>query len=441
VELAKLAVHHGEGVGEHYSARTALSERDFLTKLIASLTALTLPIHAVVPVGESVASVGLIVALFALPVILPAASAYRHAGKIAALVLGALASAPLLVLASDRDVDTRVMTAQFLLFTFAAVKIAALLWVRSQIGITRLAIFYSSGYIIEKILTPYFWNDNPWKFAFGFAVSVLVLSIVAMHKGWLVPLLAVCSLAAVSVAAGFRSSIAALAFAFIVYAWARLRPTSLGGDIRAGKWKVYLSLVVVAYMVQQAFISLAVRGYLGEKAYEVTSHQLLSQSESVLLSGRVENSAAFQLFINRPIGYGPGVVPNTDDILTGLAGLATRGVGSSSSGADDYILNHTFQFHSVIGDFWVQFGIFGLGLGLLFFAIAASGLLRAVKQPNLLTGFLAISCMWDLLFSPFVANANQVIFAIAVLLPTKTSAQDAELETTGPVVAGDRRLY
>lgn len=44
-----------------------------------------------------------------------------------------------------------------------------------------------------------------------------------------------------------------------------------------------------------------------------------------LTSGRIESSAAFNLFLRNPFGYGPGVVPNFDDVIVAKTALQATG--------------------------------------------------------------------------------------------------------------------
>jgi hypothetical protein len=417
---------------------------DRLTTWMAALLAIALPIRAVFPVASSVMSVGVIIAVILLPVIAVRASNYRYTGIILSLIACSLLSAPLLMAAADRQVDYRIATIQIAALAFSAISLLALLWIRSAIGSTQLAIYYSMGLVVEKVLTrdnlEAVGLNNTWKYAFAFPVTVLLLAVAAKSRRDWTTIAVLVLITGLSVQNGHRSFLAISVITLGAFLWTR-RPILTSREERRPAptrsflqgLKTALALGATSFGVYQGFIWLALNGYLG-RFIEYSTRGQAAKGE-LLATGRTENAAAWRLFIERPTGYGPGAAADAADVAAGQAGLVSRRVNLESSGIDDYVFGQgTIKLHSVISDLWVQFGIAGLLLGCTLLMIVGGRLVRELSNrgTGALTFFLATSCLWNLLFSPILSNFGDVIFAVALLLPIKTPANRDRPITTHP---------
>jgi len=404
---------------------------DRLTAWVAALVAVALPIRAVFPFASSVISVGVIIAVILLPVILVKVGNYRHTGAILGLTMGSLASAPLLMAAADRQVDFRIATIQIAALAFSVISLLALLWIRTVIGTTRLAMLYAIGLVVEKVLT----RDNleavgltnTWKYAFAFPVTVLLLAAASKSRHSLPTIAVLLLIAWLSVQNGHRSFLAIIVITLGAFLWSRrpiVTPRTEQVPRQARSFfsglRTALALVATSVIVYQGFIWMALNGYLGR--YNEYSTRRQAAKGELLAIGRTENAAAWRLFIERPTGYGPGATADAGDVAAGNAGLVSRRVNLESSVIDDYVFGQgMIKLHSVISDLWVQFGLVGFLLGFTLLVIVGGRLVGALSNRGTaaLTFFLAASCLWNLLFSPIGSNLGDVIFAVALLLPLK----------------------
>lgn len=386
-------------------------------RLAATLVVVLLPLRVLLPVGGSILSPGVLIGAGLMIFLIPVARQFKYFSWIAILVFAATVSVPLLQSAAraDHSVDPTLGWAAVITLLASVVTLTTLLWARTVLGVKSVAIAYSIGLIAQTALTPDSWSVNAWKFGFAFPVVVLLLALTynsAKRPGTIIAILAV---ALASISNDHRSyfGFAALAGLIFLWRWNRDSTVSLAKAIQ--RLCIAAALGVGMYFLG---VWLALQGYLGERNQLVTSAQI-DAGGSVLAAGRIESGAALRLFVNRPLGYGAGVIPNSGDLSIGQAGLVSSGVDIHGAYVRDYLFGEGIKLHSVVSDLWVGFGLAGLALGLLFAFIMIRGLLGVLmtRTPPALPIFLVVIGIWDLLFSPIGSNLHEVIFAVALIAP------------------------
>ncbi|TCU44466.1 hypothetical protein [Curtobacterium sp. PhB146] len=294
----------------------------------------------------------------------------------------------------------------------AYVLIPALAWSRRFLSISGVAIVFAAGSTVEVLASPDTWEGNIWKFGLAFPVSVILLALTSRLKSLVPTLLALAVIAGIAISAGDRSYFGFVAIVMIVVLMPRARRRRTPGrSILA-----VAGLLAAGAVVYSAGVALALAGYLGERNRIVTAAQL-EASGSVLTSGRSESGAAAALFVHRPLGYGPGVLPSAADVAIGQQGLAGRGLDLTGQYVRDYLFGTGFKLHSITSDLWVNFGIPGILLALTLAVFAARSLTASASGvvSNPLIVFLSVIALWNLAFSPIGSNLYQTIFCVALL--------------------------
>jgi len=390
------------------------------SRLAARTLVFLLPIHVGVPFASSVLSWGFLLAIPLLPVVLRTLVRQRGLKLLSLVVLLTLASGFVLTAFAQRD---HLVNVSYFWVTVSSVACAAyvlipvLVWSRGVLSISAVAIAFAAGSTVEVLATPGTWEGNIWKFGLAFPVSVILLAMTSRSKSVVPTFLALAVIAGVAIPAGDRSYFGFVAVVLIVVLMPRARRRRTPGrSILA-----VAGLIASGAVVYSAGVALALAGYLGERNRIVTTAQL-EASGSVLTSGRSESGAAAALFLHRPLGYGPGVLPSAADVAIGQQGLAGRGLDLTGQYVRDYLFGTGFKLHSITSDLWVSFGIPGilLALTLAFFAArsltaSASG---SVSSP--LVVFLSVITLWNLAFSPIGSNLYQTIFCVALLATTSS---------------------
>lgn len=370
---------------------------------------LLLPIRALSPVVSSIVSIGVVLALPVLFVAVFRMPRYRAGGLVLTLFALILFTAPLLWFAADeRTVSEDGALAAMLTIAVAFVHLSTLLWARSKIGTHPVVVLYAVGMIVQVLLTLSHTSGNPWKFGLAVPTTLLALAIASRARPfWTVLVFAIAM--ALSIHFDFRSFVGLPLVAMFVWAWNRRSAIAPG-------WKIF-GFVLVSAVAYVGGTQAALAGWLGERNRIVTQMQI-AESGSVLAGGRVESAAAWALFIERPIGLGPGVLPTVHDVLVGQAALVQRGVAIDGDYVTDYLFGAGVKLHSIAADLWVNYGLAGLGLALLILWIAILALFQGLKERSTpgFVFFAVVLTLWNLAFSPIGTNLWETILMVAVLM-------------------------
>lgn len=366
------------------------------------------------PIGSGITTGILPVALM-LPVCLSAVAPFRYARTLLVLCVVAIAGgACLTMLANERyDVDLQVAITEAVLIFTAVFSVGVLLWVSRLIGIDRVALLYGIAVLINALLDPGRWDDNPWKFAFAFPTAVIVLALVSRRRSVVLQVVSLGSLGLVSVLLDHRSF-----FGFCVLTGVLLMWQQIGGW-RPPRHKFGAVAAVGAAGLAMYFggTALLVDGALGPELQERSEAQI-DASGSLLLGGRPEWSGTVQLMAERPWGYGLGVIPGRDEVKAVKTGFAGINVQYDNGYVERYMLGGAFRLHSIVAETWAYCGIFGLLLcGAIALILLGAFVARfATRTGSPLFLFMALLGLWDLAFGPSYTNLPDVTLALALAL-------------------------
>lgn len=411
------AVMRGDGratVGVRIVGRVVETTPDPLERIAGTAVLFLFPITTL---GFKGLSVGMGLTLFLGLVLVKGLPRFRTATLIVLVWALALLSVPLLVdLSLDnvaRSVDSSLMWRVMLLFGSGALALLVLLWGRWKFGDRYTLAVFALGTLVQAVVTPALWQDNPWKYALAWPVAVLLLTM-TRRSG----VLLLGALAAASVAFDFRSFAGLCLIAGLLVLWRR---RTVQG--RARTLRPLAIVAAVSYLVLLVGTQLALGGYLGYEIQSRTFAQTGGGQHSLLLSARPEWAATWGLMQERPVGYGPGVVPALDDVTAGRSGLYSVGAATEGEYVDGYLFGGRIELHSVAADMWVNFGPFGLLLAVLLGGSMALGLGRLLALGGVRGWqiFVLLLGLWDLLFSPMTSNLLTVVVAIAIALPQQRS--------------------
>jgi hypothetical protein len=227
-------------------------------------------------------------------------------------------------------------------------------------------------------------------------------------------------LAIVSGANDARSLFGMLMLAFTLVIWQMIPQ---GRTVRRSVAKTLLafaSLILVTYNVGTGLL---VEGYLGAGAQQRSVEQI-ALTGSLLVGARPEMAATVALFQSQPWGFGVGITPSLKDILVAKTGMAGIHYQPNNGYVENYMLGTHFELHSVLGDFWVLFGLGGVAAAIMILTFTIHWIVTAVagRQATSLVLFLSIITLWNILFSPMYTSVPTMALAVGLILARKTGA-------------------
>lgn len=403
--------------------------QDQLLKLPVALVVFLLPLRALSVPGMGGATPGLILALLLIFVVWSSAKEYR-VGWPLGLVVASLISAPFLLefSKSDHAVESAATKGYLVILVGALLTYLTLLWSRKELGLRATALLYSAGWIAQHALSSTSWSTNAWKYAFAWPVTIFLAALIYDNRSRLLSLVLIAILAALSIINDYRSNFGLLIVAGLIIIWLWNRREAPSGPKTAG---ILVIMTGLFWAVYQGAAWLALNGYLGVRNQMVTARQV-ANGENLLTSGRVETSAAFNLFLHNPFGYGPGVVPNFDDVMIAKTALQTTGANLEGDYVNLYVLGSQFKLHSVASDLWVNFGIAGLVLAAYFAWLLLTRLIASQDRVTVLYVFASLVALWDIAFSPITSNIHEVIFAAALATPLLAERSEKNFRKVRP---------
>jgi len=372
-----------------------------------------------------------------------------HAGRLMvttafwAIVSGLLVR----LFASDREFDALGLTAVVTTVIWVAMLVLVAIMILTpvqRIGPERSLVLVGAGMAIGTYLLvrP---EKYEWKYALGYGIVILGLGLAAKRT---LPVSVLTGIAFIlfSFSQGARSIgiIAAFSVAAAVLAairGSRQREKRIGPGIVIGSALTFSGLLA-------AIIYAMKTGWLGEKL-QASYIEQTTGGQFILLGGRTEWRASWDLFLANPWGYGIGGQPSGDEKRSAIA-AATEFRGSYF---DPYFTKSVFgtrvDLHSAFCNLWFHFGIGGILLALTILIILARGVLRAIQLSPVIVApivFILAFGIWDLLFSP-MRQYDHIGLAIGVsvlleLLVRKEndSANTRSRETNWPDSIIDNRV-
>lgn len=365
---------------------------------------LTLPFN--VPVGGALG-------LLLIPLWLPLLRRARLFVALAALLVVAAAAGVLLTwwMAAERASLPSAVIERSAVALGLLGAVGALLWARTLVGLSTVAITYGAGMALG--IAGDLGGNVSWRFTFSIPLTILLLALAARRDRFVPQLVVVILLAAIGAVNDARSNTAMLMLAAVVLIWQRIGRATGTTRRRAGNIVGVILFGVAVFFLAQAAI---LEGFFGEATKDRTQAQI-DESGSLLLGGRPEIAASEALIRLHPLGLGSGIVASRADITAAKSSMAAIGYDPHNNYVDRFMFGGGIEVHSMLGDFWLWFGLPGLMACAVIAAIAGLGLERALREGacTALAIYLATRLLWDLAFSPAVSAMKTLPLALVVL--------------------------
>ncbi|WP_136054208.1 hypothetical protein [Microbacterium sp. K24] len=359
---------------------------------------------------------GILISIVLLPVWV--VTLWRQRGGSAIVTLGALAIISGLVLTDFFAADHPTSESMMQQNTFSLVSviggIGVVVWVRSLLGNASTAFWYGVGLMVGVVFHGLD-TDNVWKFDLSVPATVIVLALCMMSRRPWVEMIALLLLAVVSALNDSRSAGSMLLVAAALVVWQSLGSRLAKSSTTVRTLAVFGFTAVIGYAALQAFI---LEGWFG-KAAAVRSEAQIAQSGSLLLGGRPELGASTELIAANPLGLGSGTFANGIDLLIAKTGMARLNYDPNNGYVEKYMFGNGFEVHSMLGDLWIRFGLFGAALLIVALVIITLGTAGQVakRAASGLMIFLAIQVFWDSLFAPFFSTSiSTLVLGVALAM-------------------------
>lgn len=313
-----------------------------------------------------------------------------------------------------RTLSTGIFLYQTALPVGLLASVAGAYWCITKLGLQRFLLFSFAGLLATAMST--YQAVNPWKYGLALPISMLVLLLLARNR-LLLALIVTPFLAAVSVAADYRSWTALLAIASLL-------AVSVRSNWKPPSGSRVASLGLVAFaaggIVAVGLAKASTAGLLGEYLKQRTVEQLEASNGNLFLGGRPEWGAAIALWRENPLGIGIGVTPSFEDFWLAIRSmpLGSRGLQEISNVAKSFQQGE-INFHSTFWTFWGVYGFAGVVFSiliLLYFAQATMMAAAKIGQLNVraAVALLMLSSIWDTLFSPTITAHLAIALATAL---------------------------
>lgn len=314
--------------------------------------------------------------------------------------------------------------------------IAVVAFARSAVGVPATAIAYGIGMLISTVLTGPA-SSGGWRFTYSIPVAIVVLGLLSIRASLLPQLIGLIALAAVGFVNDSRSNSAMLVLAAVILVWQRLTHAVSPGRRRAGN---VVGIVLFAVGVFQLIQFSLLEGFFGEATQAKTAYQI-QVSGNLLLGGRPEAAASFALVQRYPFGLGSGLAPGNSDIMAAKGSMLSIGYDPQNNYVDRFMFGNGVEVHSIVGDFWVWFGLAGLAACLVIVAIIVRGLEHGLRDAALtgLLAYLAIRTFWDLAFSPPAPSMVTLALTLPLLAVMIPRIRRRSIFTTGRPAYGESR--
>jgi hypothetical protein len=349
--------------------------------------------------------------------------------------------------ASERELDSlglmAVVTTAIWVAMMVLVAITIIIPVQ-RIGLEKSFVLVGAGMAIGTYLLvrP---EKYEWKYALGYGVVILGLGIAA-RRTLPVSIIAGIGFIFFSFSQGARSIGIIVAFSIAAAVLASVRGSSQREN-RIGPGIVFGSALTFSGLVA-AIIYAMKTGWLGEKL-QASYIEQTAGGQFILIGGRTEWRASWDLFLANPWGYGLGGQPSGDQKRSAIA-AATEFRGSYF---DPYFTKSVFgtrvDLHSAFCNLWFHFGIGGLLLALTILVILVRGVLRALHLSPVMVApavFILAFGIWDLLFSPMrqydhIGLAIGIAVLLELLVRKQNGGASTKLSEVGrPDCATDNRV-
>ncbi|WP_210509034.1 hypothetical protein [Naasia sp. SYSU D00057] len=363
--------------------------------------------------GQGV-TLGHVASLFLLPLWVPAFRRYVGGVTLGVLaVLGTLASVWLTRYSSvDHVVTYSDSIANTLLLVGTVAAVGVIFWAREYLPLWAIALTYGIGMLASAFTREDSWVTNPWKSALAVPLAVITLAIAERTGQRWLQILVLLALAAASALLDSRSYFAEFLLAALLVAWQMIPKSKTR---RASALRVLAVFGAFGLVIYNLGIALLVEGVLGERAQERSVEQI-ERAGNILLGARPEAGATVALFLDRPLGFGAGVLANGEDIDTAKAGMRVLNYDPDNGYVENFLFGAKFELHSMAGDLWAYFGPVGVVVAIVALVMLLQIITRGVafRMVGGLGMFLAVQSLWNLFFNPLYTSAPVLAIALGV---------------------------
>lgn len=314
-------------------------------------------------------------------------------------IIAALSGAVLTMVSS---VDHTQLSYDLASRTVAIVQLAAvvgfLVWAHRVTSLAKTSVAFALGLAAS---IPLHVSDDPnfWRFTLSIPLGVLVLTLCSLTDRLMLTLSVIGALAVVGLLNDSRSNSAFLLLTAVVLIWQRL---SVVGSRRARGWGGVISLAAAGAAIAMLLQAAILEGYFGEVTQARTAEQI-ERGGSVVVGGRPELAASMALIARYPWGLGSGIKASYDDVHTAKSAMAGIGYDPNNGYVERFMFGTGIEVHSVIGDFWIWFGLAGTALVVAILILLGTAIKRGYVAGALtpVLVYLVLRALWDLPFSPF----------------------------------------
>ncbi|MCM3778113.1 hypothetical protein [Microbacterium hydrocarbonoxydans] len=379
-------------------------------------------------------TVGGAAALVLLPLWFGTAVRNRWVRLIAVLAVTATASGVLLTMinaANHTQVAFDLAARAVSILQLAAV-IGFLVWAHHVTSLAKTSVAFALGLAIS---IPLHVSDDPnlWRFTLSVPLGVFVLALCSLTDRLMLTLGVIAGLAVIGLLNDSRSNSAFLLLTGVVLIWQRL---SVVGSKRTRGWGGVLSIAAAGGLIAMLLQSAILEGYFGEVTQARTAEQI-QRGGSVVVGGRPELAASLALIARYPFGLGSGIKASYDDIQAAKSAMAGIGYDPNNGYVERFMFGSGIEVHSVIGDYWIWYGLAGVAVVLAVLILLVSAIKRGYVAGALtpLLVYLAARAFWDLAFSPFDSALRLWPLTISIAIAYATysfSHQRADLDVIAP---------
>lgn len=314
-------------------------------------------------------------------------------------IIAALSGAVLTMVSS---VDHTQLSYDLASRTVAIVQLAAvvgfLVWAHRVTSLAKTSVAFAVGLAAS---IPLHVSDDPnfWRFTLSIPLGVLVLTLCSLTDRLMLTLSVIGALAVVGLLNDSRSNSAFLLLTAVVLIWQRL---SVVGSRRARGWGGVISLAAAGAAIAMLLQAAILEGYFGEVTQARTAEQI-ERGGSVVVGGRPELAASVALIARYPWGLGSGIKASYDDVQTAKSAMAGIGYDPNNGYVERFMFGTGIEVHSVIGDFWIWFGLAGTAVVVAILILLGTAIKRGYVAGALtpVLVYLVLRAFWDLPFSPF----------------------------------------
>lgn len=314
-------------------------------------------------------------------------------------IIAALSGAVLTMVSS---VDHTQLSYDLASRTVAIVQLAAvvgfLVWAHRVTSLAKTSVAFAVGLAAS---IPLHVSDDPnfWRFTLSIPLGVLVLTLCSLTDRLMLTLSVIGALAVVGLLNDSRSNSAFLLLTAVVLIWQRL---SVVGSRRARGWGGVISLAAAGAAIAMLLQAAILEGYFGEVTQARTAEQI-ERGGSVVVGGRPEIAASVALIARYPWGLGSGIKASYDDVQTAKSAMAGIGYDPNNGYVERFMFGTGIEVHSVIGDFWIWFGLAGTAVVVAILILLGTAIKRGYVAGALtpVLVYLVLRAFWDLPFSPF----------------------------------------